>query len=440
MCEHDAENFNVINIHNDSCEVTVSSTQSTGSRRRRLWDLPHQCHCSVVGVCLPLDALKRLINKALYQHKVLADDYELHLGAVAECTQRNRLSELMQTELDSRYIPEIQLFKAAKTTNAVAQLWASTANTSNVAGAFWAALTHPRCDDVLQEVLCRDMHMLQHQVGASARIEIEKFNALLNENAILARELAKVQARSTRLLAEKSREAERLQLELMQMRAELAGKDCRIVFLSENLIKLKSATPDFDAGERLQKIVAQKKVRQSELEKQNLELRQKLRTTTKSLETFQQVVAHAARTQLAQQTEIHAAPITLHLNHKTVLCVGGRSGSIANYRDVIEKVGGRFAHHDGGIEDRSNILDASLAAADLVICQTGCISHNAYWKVKDFCKRTGKRCVFVENPSVSSLTRGLEQITTNDLNTNSLKHEVLVSSNEKIQSVIVSNS
>jgi hypothetical protein len=77
---------------------------------------------------------------------------------------------------------------------------------------------------------------------------------------------------------------------------------------------------------------------------------------------------------------------------------------------LIEKVGGRFAHHDGGLEDGQNVLDASLAAADLVICQTGCISHNAYWKVKDFCKRSGTRCVFVDNPSSSSLARGLAQI------------------------------
>jgi hypothetical protein len=49
----------------------------------------------------------------------------------------------------------------------------------------------------------------------------------------------------------------------------------------------------------------------------------------------------------------------------------------------------------------------TLAAADLVICQTGCISHDAYWRVKDHCKRTGKRCVFVENPSRSGLQRAL---------------------------------
>ena len=51
---------------------------------------------------------------------------------------------------------------------------------------------------------------------------------------------------------------------------------------------------------------------------------------------------------------------------QTVLCVGGRTGNIANYRDLIERVGGRFAHHDGGLEDNQSVLDASLAAAERV--------------------------------------------------------------------------
>ena len=45
-----------------------------------------------------------------------------------------------------------------------------------------------------------------------------------------------------------------------------------------------------------------------------------------------------------------------------------------------------------------------------MICQTGCVSHNAYWRVKDHCKRTGKRCVFVETPSAAGLQRALAQI------------------------------
>ena len=56
-------------------------------------------------------------------------------------------------------------------------------------------------------------------------------------------------------------------------------------------------------------------------------------------------------------------------------------------------------------------LQASVNAADLVICQTGCVSHNAYWRVKDYCKRTGKRCIFVDTPSQSSFKKALAAIT-----------------------------
>ena len=77
------------------------------------------------------------------------------------------------------------------------------------------------------------------------------------------------------------------------------------------------------------------------------------------------------------------------------------------YRHLVERTGGRFLHHDGGEEDSPAKLDSTLAAADLVICQTGCVSHDAYWRVKDHCKRTGKRCVFVESPSSAGLKRAL---------------------------------
>ncbi len=50
-------------------------------------------------------------------------------------------------------------------------------------------------------------------------------------------------------------------------------------------------------------------------------------------------------------------------------------------------------------EERAALEDV-LVAADLVICQTGCVSHDAYWRVKDHCKRTGKQCVLDNQPTV----------------------------------------
>lgn len=38
-----------------------------------------------------------------------------------------------------------------------------------------------------------------------------------------------------------------------------------------------------------------------------------------------------------------------------------------------------------------------LAAAERVICQTGCISHGAYWRVKAYCRRHGGPCRFGEH-------------------------------------------
>jgi cell division protein FtsB len=378
---------------------------TTGSRRRRLWDLDHHCHCPLVGVGLPIDMLRRLVNKALGA-SVVANDYEVHVGAVSECARRSKLSELLQAELDARYVREIQSFKSAKSTLAVAQLWIKYLKTGDVAGAFWAALTHPRCDALLQEAMCKDLHMFQHQAGAGVRLEITRFNALAEENAVLGRELAKVQERITRVIAQKNADIERLNAQLMLARAEGIAKDSRIAFMAQSMDALQASIPQLEDRQRLLKRLDQIAQRQQELETQNAELRRRLAAVLR---------VHAERegkegsvTEPVAVQGVQAVLVQLH--QKVVLCVGGRTGNIANYRNVVERVGGKFAHHDGGVEDNASVLDANLAAADLVICQTGCISHNAYWRVKDFCKRTGKRCVFVDNPSASSLERGLAQI------------------------------
>ncbi|MET1115164.1 MAG: DUF2325 domain-containing protein [Comamonas sp.] len=50
----------------------------------------------------------------------------------------------------------------------------------------------------------------------------------------------------------------------------------------------------------------------------------------------------------------------------------------------------------GAAADDPAACAASFAAADLLICQTGCLSHGDHWRVQDQCRRTGKACVLVE--------------------------------------------
>lgn len=394
----------------DAC--SVPPTPALGSRRRRLWNLPVQCHCPVIGVCFPLARLRQLVHKAL-GNKPIADDYEIHLGAVAECAKRSRLTELLQKDLEARFAPHVQAFRQAKDAKAVAELWTQAVRLGDVSGAFWAALTHPRCDAFLQEVLLRDMHMLQHQAGAAVRVDMAQVQALIKENAVLGRELGKAQERCTRVVTEKSAEIEQLHAQLMRQRALAVGQESQIAFLQQDLEQLKAQIPNFDQVSKLQKKIEQLTQRQSELQEHNAQLRQALQQAQRlvrqqALEALQ--APHADEACLPSTTATPAAQQPLQLKEKKILCVGGRHTSVASYREVIEKAGGHFSHHDGGLEDKHSALDAVLAAADLVICQTGCISHNAYWRVKDFCKRTGTQCVFVDNPSASSFSRNLQNL------------------------------
>ncbi|NHZ80634.1 DUF2325 domain-containing protein [Massilia sp. CCM 8695] len=402
MCDHDAKKPLARFFPPDG----EAASRTSSSRRQRLWELPANTHCPVIGVCLPLGVLRKLVNKGV-RGQALADDYEIHVGAVAECASRNRISNLLQDALDQRYALVLLRFRDARSGDAVMLLWRQAIAQGDVAGAFWAALTHPRSDFLVQDIVLREMHMIQHQAGANTRIDHAHYIELQEEHAALAAELAQSQQRHVRTLADKARELEQVQGQLMHARAELVARDSKFAFLQADMAELSASVPDLEARTRLKQKLDEAAQRLTARDAQLAQLRQQLAATTRQLDALQ-----AARPPEAVVCEEDAAEAiaAAQLADKTLLCVGGRSASVASYRCMTEEAGARFAHHDGGQEHGADLLDANLAAADLVICQTGCISHNAYWRVKEHCKRTGKQCVFVENPSSTSFSRGLRQI------------------------------
>jgi hypothetical protein len=389
-------------VINNIFNVLAKEPEAQASRRRRLWELGHACHCPLVGVGFPLGVLRKLVDKVT-NGKVVADDYEVHVGAVTECASRNRLSEALQKELERRYAAVLLRFRNAKSTEQVAELWRNAVSVGDVAGAFWAGLTHPRCTSELEEQMCRDLHMVQHQAGACVRADITKFNATVEENKRLMHDLAKAQQRSTALMAEKTADAEKHAAQLMQLRAQVVGKDSMIDSVRTELEQLRESIPGLESRAKLAERLGQMEERERAMRNQIAELKLEL-ARAQEAQAVPAPVQEATR-----QVVEHVMKMPLSLRERAVLCVGGRNGNVASYRELIEREGAQFSHHDGGLEDNANRLEASLAAADLVICQTGCISHSAYWRVKDYCKRNGKRCVFIDNPSISSLARSLEQ-------------------------------
>jgi Uncharacterized protein conserved in bacteria (DUF2325) len=376
------------------------------TRRRRLWDLDAHAHCPLVGVCVPIAALRRLADK-VRGGSAAADDYELHTGAVAECRQRNRMSEALQKHLDQRYQLVLRRAAKLKTTEELAAWWIEASGGHDLPGAFWAVLTHPRCTSTLEYAVLGQVHMLQHQVGMATRVELERFEALIDENAVLARELCLAQGRSMRQAAGFAERVDALESELVRQRALTVAGQTALAQQREMMATLEAAVPQLRERHALARQVTDLRAQMQDLQRQLTVAREAARRQRLRADTAQQCAPSATLIVPPAPTAAAPAEALRPLADRAVLCVGGRTASVSLYRLVIERTGGRFLHHDGGEEDNPAKLDATLTAADLVICQTGCVSHDAYWRVKDHCKRTGKRCVFVETPSRSALERAL---------------------------------
>ncbi|MGL5632591.1 MAG: DUF2325 domain-containing protein [Azovibrio sp.] len=374
--------------------------RASGSRRRRLWEIPHKFHCPVIGVCFACDELRGLMDKVMHFPKNTSD-FVLHTTAVGTCETRTPLAELLQKTLEKRYQLTIKQFSVYKTNTELRTAWQLVCKEMiQLPAALWAIWTHPACDNTLEQDIYADIHMIQHQVGAGTRADLKVMKSSEARNVELQHQLETMQVELENLRLEKAASNQILKQQLNELRAELAVKAAWGAGLQRELASLRAEIPDL--AER-QLLLQQ---RDHALE-QNAEFRASLEEKDKELVRLREFARYAEETleALAQEDEAMAELPTSGLGGKCVLCVGGRSGAVHSYREVVEQSGGRFLHHDGGLEESLHRIDGALAAADIVICQAGCISHNAYWRVKDLCKRTGKPCMFVKNSGVSSFGR-----------------------------------
>lgn len=208
------------------------------------------------------------------------------------------------------------------------------------------------------------------------------FECLAQEHGVLMLQYGDAQARCSELLLAQGAEIARLQAEAMRLRAAVIVRDTALAYARED-----GAAPI--------------RLGRTSWRGRGCALWARLRGWTSAC--LGRRGAPAA----------HAEPVGegARPRAKSVLCVGQDKSGASVAQRVVEMAGGRFLHHDGGDAadpDDGGALEASLIAADLVICQAGCVSHNAYWRVRDHCTRTGKQCVLVEQPQAMQFVRGAQ--------------------------------
>ena len=377
-----------------------------GSERRRLWQLPVKFHCPVVGVCFDVGELRPWVIKAL-RLPAGSSDYDLHVSAVSACASRTPLAQSLQKRLEKRFQTPIRRFASATKRGALLALWRDAVHHGiDIPGALWATWTHPLCDAEIEQVVFRDIHMIQHQVASASRIDRARFEQLRQENGELRTALDDTRRALDDLRQTRSAEQNQQSRSIAELRAQIIALQARHVELEADNRLLRQSHTDPRREAALQQRLRDADGRIGHLTSRAAQLEHALAIAQRDLAANTNPASR--EDDLGTEPEVNTLLPAASLEGKCVLCVGGRTGLVDNYKVVVERRGGRFLHHDGGQEDNLQRIDSALSAADLVICQAGCISHNAYWRVKEQCKRTGKPCVFVKTPGTASFGRALD--------------------------------
>jgi hypothetical protein len=366
--------------------------RTAAATRVSLWELDVECHGPLVGSCWTADELRRLTDRLFGGHSSL-DDFALHAAVLTQCATRNKLSLGLQRVLDQRAAEPLRRLAAAPGTPACEALWREALQGGDVGAALWALWTDPHCDGALHRRMHQDLYLLQQHRLATLRADAAERAVCRAEQQALQAGMRRTQERQARWRSEALAERDALKAQLAQLRQRVLAQETQLARLREAAA---GNAPQAGRDKLLQRI--------AELSCELALARQAHTPEAPEPRLDADTVPPAAQDADEAVTEPAAT-----LASASVLCVGGRSGHVPLYRELVERRGGSFVHHDGGLEDNPRRLEAQLAAADLVVCQAGCLNHNAYARVKAHVKRSGKPCVFLDKPGAGSFARALAQ-------------------------------
>lgn len=378
--------------------------------RRKLWELEEKYHCPVVGTCLNLDDLRKIARKTGFTGRAF-DAYRLHLEAVSLSCAHNQAADLMHKLMDRKFALHLTRFDKAKGDAEVLALWRQHLERGEVAGAMWAALTHKQASGETRQRIYEDVHMLSHQVGAGQAADLRRLETLEREHADLQRLARRDAKRQAQELADKSTRIRRLEGELgasieraeaaraLRARLEVLENDPAMTEMDRRLRALQA-----EAGH-----LRESAARAVALEEENSRLRAERDEARAERDALEQVwLAEESTDQPGCSGACATCPASLA--GRCVLCVGGRTALVAQYRQLADRLGVRLIHHDGGREEALSRLPDLLAASDAVICPTGCVSHPAYHQLKRHCKQANKPCVLVKSAGVASFAAALTRL------------------------------
>jgi Uncharacterized protein conserved in bacteria (DUF2325) len=374
----------------DACCAPTDAQLRSPHRRARLSDLDSHLHCSVIGTCLSTNELRKLVPKFTDLDRQRATDLEIHHAAVELAIDGGAGAKALQKALDARYSGAVRRFEAAKNPEALLALWKDALKSGDIPPAYWALMSHPEAVMSVRQTAFGDLHMLSHLVGAANRADIRRLVALEEENAALKDKIERQQDKLHELTTERDASLRQLSAQVAELTAKAERKpDTSEAGLEAEVQALREALAARD--ERLAIHTSRRETaEQRALDEQRhaQSLSQRLDDAIAMLNVVQAECNALEQALVAQDSEAGSkAEELVNLSGKRVVYVGGRPGSNAALRQLVESAGGDFVVHDGGIEDRKGMFAAALPRADIVVFPVDCIDHDSMNLLKRVCDR-----------------------------------------------------
>ena len=364
-------------------------------QRSKLWEFGSNLHCSIIGTCLSTAELRQVFVKMGRREVIGASEHDIHASAVLVAGKYQEGAKLLHKALDRRHKIAITQFDKAKTAAGVRKLWREASDRGDIPGAYWAALTHPACDERLVQELFAEVHMLSHLIGAANRADIRRLRQLEEEKADLEARLARKEEQL--LEANTARDAARRALEArVEAPAALPAPPEDDGIKAELKARLARCETRYEHVEG--ELAAARRVLGQE---------QDARRTAEQLATDLREELAALEASLGESRETDPLP-PLDL---TLLYVGGKVARIGHLRDLAVRAGAVFLHHDGGIEARGGLLPGLVSQADAVLFPADCISHAAMLQLKRLCRQAGKAFVPLRSSGLAPFSAALKDRT-----------------------------
>ena len=395
------------------------SREGASRVRRKLWQLAPGTHCSLLGVCLGLDEMRRLAVRIGLCASARVSDYELHHQLVHIARSADRQGRRLDRYLAEKFAHAVRAFRVHRDEAALRAGWDRALEAEeDLGGAYWALLTHPALSDALANEALGRVHMLSHAAAAAlrrARAELEGANARLAEQTrALEREHA-IRARQTERL---KRLEERLAERERAVRSLVCAEAGPAAARGQEAPRCGSAA-DPDAA--LQALRA--RLEKSEHERRawrGLYRRSQQRLEapgpdpdpdrTSALSPARESAPTIGAPDDGVRELEHEPPPPCNLAGQVVAYIGGRDHIVPGLRALTERCNGRFVHHDGGRQERAGRIDEGLAGSDLLVVPVDCVSHDASRRLKRRCRRQGKTILWLRTASLSAFESALQQL------------------------------